>query len=244
MKIDIITTATIRPKLLEQTYSSFVENLLYPTNQYHLILNIDPIGDSKYTSEDVLLVAKNFFPNITCNIPAEPNLSKAVIWCWENIANSFVFFLEDDWLLNKDVGGIDVLLDILKAYPRLASIGFHRVGKEKMLAELVKGEWGSKEALERKFAYLTRISLNPVLIRSAFLKAAVPFMKDDVKPEVQIRVPIHPKIKKLKGQWKYGTYVGMGFEPLIEDTGRSWILKSGWKKTREDRFLYWKKTNV
>lgn len=237
-RIDIVTTATIRPKLLEKTYSSFTSKLLKPVDRFHLIINIDPIGESKYAVDDVIVVAKNYFKDITINTPKEPNLSKAVIWCWKNIVSDFVFFLEDDWKLNKEVD-INILLGLLKKNPGLASIGLNQLEKEKMVKELVPGEWKSTAALARKFAYLIRISLNPVLIRGEYLRAVVPHMWKNYKPESQLRQPAHPEMKKIKSLWKFVSYVGLGFEPVMEDIGRVWMQKSKWKRAKKGRFLYW-----
>ena len=40
-KIDIVTTATVRPEILERTYASFCRNLFGEQDRYRLIINID-----------------------------------------------------------------------------------------------------------------------------------------------------------------------------------------------------------
>ena len=49
MKIDITTSATIRPGLLHTTLSSFRDNLLNTNHDYRLIINVDPAGEKDKT---------------------------------------------------------------------------------------------------------------------------------------------------------------------------------------------------
>ena len=63
IKIDLILIATLRPEILEITLNSFYHKLLKNFN-VRLIVNVDPIGDTRYTQQDVINICKKYFPNI------------------------------------------------------------------------------------------------------------------------------------------------------------------------------------
>ncbi|MHA2023952.1 MAG: hypothetical protein ACTSWQ_09860 [Candidatus Thorarchaeota archaeon] len=239
--VDVVTTATVRPKLLDQTYTVFKKNLLHPKTRFRLVINIDPVGNPEYTPDDVLKVAKSHFDEVIYNVPSKPNLSRAVIWCWEHVRSKIFFYLEDDWKLFEPIN-FDELAHILLNNCDLASIGLNQLEKERMVKELVPGEWKDPLAIQRKFAYLIRISLNPVLIRKEFAEKAVKYMISTYKPESQLRQPICRPMRILTNQWRYGVYIGRkGFAPVIADTGREWMEASGWKREKKDGFLCWAK---
>ena len=81
MKLNIITTATVRPKILNNTYDNFKKNINFGED-IKLIINIDPIGETqKYNQNSVLKIAKKHFKNINYNLSGTPSFSKAVKWC-------------------------------------------------------------------------------------------------------------------------------------------------------------------
>jgi hypothetical protein len=102
-KIDISMTALFRGKILEQTLSSFCENLFFDEHfSYRLIVNVDPIG--KYTIENIKdIISKYFGNNYIINTPSEANLARAVKWSMSNTESKYIFHLEDDWKLLKKV---------------------------------------------------------------------------------------------------------------------------------------------
>ncbi len=82
MKIDITTSATIRPSLLNKTLSSFCSNMFIDAHDYRLIINVDPIGDST-SADEVLDVARSHFNEVVYRKPDVPCFADAVIWCWK-----------------------------------------------------------------------------------------------------------------------------------------------------------------
>jgi len=80
MKINIITTATIRPKVLNNTYRSFFDKIKIP-KETKLIINIDKIGETnKYDENSVLKICKRYFnkDQIKYNISEKPSFANAV----------------------------------------------------------------------------------------------------------------------------------------------------------------------
>lgn len=239
MKIDVATTATVRPDLLDKVYASFTKSFLTPRDRFRLVLNVDPIGDDKYTVQDVIDVGKTYFDECVINTPKEPNLSKAVKWCFENVENEYVFYLEDDWILHADVK-LEKMISILERNSHLHSLGLNKMEKEAFLGQLKKGQWKNVEAIERHYAYIQRISLNPVLIKRDFVNRAAKLIRTNYKPESQLRQP-NSAMKKVIGKGKFASYISeeAGYAPILIDVGASWAVKSKWKKKKKNGFLFW-----
>ena len=113
--IDIVTTATIRPEILDKTYKSFVDNLFLDRSCFRLIINVDPAGDKHRTQQDVLNIAKKYFSDIIYNFPIDPCFTKSVKWLWANTQSTYVFHLEDDWTINQRID-INDMISILDKY--------------------------------------------------------------------------------------------------------------------------------
>ncbi len=129
MNLCVTTTAMPRPELIEQTYKSFVDNLIgINWDITPLIINIDSFPDKK--NEDKILqvkeVCEKYFKNIQYNVSGVSNFSLALKTIWSSVDSSFVLNLEDDWELRKkihisDIAEIfdknDVDQVALRAYP-------------------------------------------------------------------------------------------------------------------------------
>ncbi|MCK5604584.1 hypothetical protein KAR91_22035 [Candidatus Pacearchaeota archaeon] len=213
--IDIITTATVRPKILRNTYRSFVDNMIDPT-KCRLIINIDQIGEDVHPTE-VLDVAEEFFPNIVHRFAETPSFVKAVIWCWKQTYNEFVLHLEDDWLLQSKVD-VKEMIEIHKDEYCLASL--------KLSKQPIRPTDFSKR---RKFVWEDRISLNPNLIKKRFINNICPLMTEDKNPEKQIREN-NPVMKTELQKWRFGIYTGCGYTSSVKDVGRPWMEKTNFKK--------------
>lgn len=127
--IDIITTATLRPKILDYTLNSFCEKMLKEQSRYRLIINIDPIGEN-IKPKEVLKVAEKYFDNIIYNIPDKPCFTKAVIWCWSQIKYEYLFNLEDDWELLIPIN-IDSMITILDNHPDMSGLRLNKENTKK-----------------------------------------------------------------------------------------------------------------
>jgi len=244
--IDVATTATLRPKLLEKTYASFTKKLLHPKERFRLIINIDPIGSPRYNFQDVLAVAEKYFDTVVVNVPAKPNLSKAVKWCFSMVESEYVFWLEDDWRMisKQDIGD---MINILDSNGHLYSIGLNRLEYKDYFHEFTAEDRveAPEIMMQRRYAHIERISLNPVLIRKSFAKAAGKLLRTDYKPESQIRTP-NSAMKKVIGKGKFASYITgpYPFVPMIEDIGREWMAQNNYKRAKKDGFLFWKEGKV
>lgn len=205
--ISVTTTAMLRPKLLDQTYASFQKNLIgLDFKQTSLFLNIDPLpvgGDPNA----VVKVAQKYFGNVVYHIATEPNFAKAVKWCWNAADTDYVFHIEDDWLLTETVP-IKHLLAKLER-PNIFQV------------------------VLRAFPEQYGLALVCHLSKRYFYKTFARKLRDDVNPEVQMRLE-EPRGLHTGQQWRplewlpdeipirqnNADWTG---KVVLRDLGREWI---------------------
>jgi hypothetical protein len=123
--IDITMTACIRSKIIEKTLVSFKEKL-FKNHPTRLIINIDPVGEVDYRSNIIdRLIHLGVVDDIVWRFPEEPDFPKAFKWVWEQATSNYIFHLEDDWELLRDVD-LNEIIAMLEKYPDLALIRFPR----------------------------------------------------------------------------------------------------------------------
>lgn len=220
--IDITMIATVRPEILRITLESFCQNMLTDRSRYRLIINIDPIGEDT-KPKFVLKVAQEYFDNIVHRYSTTPGFTNAVIWTWKQVRSDYVFNLQDDFKLLKPIS-IDSMIEILEKNPKLASL------------RLNKNETPVNNG-DTEFTICPRISLNPILFKSEFIKGVVPLMTPDANPEKQLR----PSLKSERGRfirnWEHGIYIKDSRSRIVDDIGRKWMSNSVYKK--ETGFTKW-----
>lgn len=223
-KIDITTTATIRPSLLDDTFSSFRKNMLTDEYKYRLIINIDPIGED-LKRKFVLKVAEKYFDEIICNYPATPGFTKAVIWCWSQTQSDFIFHLEEDWKLLTKIN-IDYMIEILESNKSLVSL---RLNKE--------NTGSSKHSNKFGFIYHPKISLNPTLFKGDFIRNIFPLMEINKNPEKQLRITNKTPVGRYLKDFNHGIYTKDSDQIVVLDIGRNWMDNSKFKKVTG--FMEW-----
>lgn len=106
--ISFTTTSLNRPEILEKTFSSFTNNIKdIDFKQCQLFINIDPIPNDQ--RENCIEICKKFFGECFINLPDSPNFTKALNWCWKKANTDWIFHLEDDWLLLKEINLVDLI---------------------------------------------------------------------------------------------------------------------------------------
>jgi hypothetical protein len=65
--LNILMTAAIKPEVVGLTLKSFCNKFLNQFKKVRLIVNIDPIGDEQYSSNDVLSVYYKYINNVVYN---------------------------------------------------------------------------------------------------------------------------------------------------------------------------------
>ncbi len=218
--IQVTCTACIRPKLLEITLSSFNEGFLNQFKRKELFINIDPIGDRKSNANEVLAVCYKYFDTVTFNTPSTGNFSRAAKWVWEQVNSEYFLHLEDDWLLNKTISK-DKIVRVLFSSDNIGSVRLNR-----------------ERSIENK--KLKKISLNPTLIKTAYIKQALDLYNEALDPEKQLSIP---PLSKYLENWSHLAYGDKKDEHLeggfVTDIGKYWRKAEGLTKRIHENQSSW-----
>ena len=239
--IEIVTTAVGRTEILHETYSSFKEHL-FKDHPVRLIINIDPVGPD--SQEDVLKVAKKFFPVHRVRMPEEPWFPAAFKWAWEQASAEFVFHLEDDWKLLREVD-LGHMLEVMKGNPKLAHLRLHWRG----IGEIAKCwkftfPWnGSYFECPSENVKEVGFCGHPSLLRGKFVRDIAALLQTESNPEKQFhynRTVVNEVVK-----WDYGVYGQQNARQTVIDIGRRWINQSEWRKEGTRAFFRrWEKRDA
>lgn len=237
--IDIVMTATIRPRVVYETLSSFCENVFLKSEDFRLIINIDPVGENVHP-EEVVNVCKSFFKDVVYNVPETANFAKAVMWVWKTSESDVVFHLEDDWLVTSEVD-IYSMIGILKKDKSIANL---RLSKYDIPDKQVVRLWKAFYTYTGNGYFVTsknnQFGLNPMLLKREFIQEALPLMSESSNPEKQFRPSSNEKMNKLINKWNYGLFGKPGSKALVVDNGLKWRQKMGFDKPKTS-FLTWEK---
>lgn len=252
--VDVTTTATLRPEILGKTYSSFRTNLLKPgLAKYRCVLNVDPIGED-ISSEEVIKVAKAFFPHIVNNVPETPNFSMALRWCWEHTEAEYIFNLEDDWEMMKPLDLID-MLNIMDEHPNLAHLRLSMFPTKTLPEGSLKGsglclrQWNRYIPWNGRFFEVPREKIfqlgysgNPSLMRGEFVRSIAQFFHPRLCPEKTLKGGFD-SIRREISKWRFGAYHEFKDKAprTIRDHGRQWREKHDFYKDRNMYFSTWER---
>ena len=217
------TTATIRPSLLDTTYSSFCSNLKgVDFKSSKLIINIDPLPEFQTNKiDEVLKVANKYFGNVIYNTPNVANFPLALKWIWSNVDTEYSFNLEDDWILKKTVN-IRNLITTLESSKRAIGVSLNAYTFN-----------------ANKF----RFRLSPCILEGNWVRKVYPYLNGKMCPEQQIRKTIPKSL--IKPMLNYPPYSSKeGGVKIVTDTGRKWREKRNLHRNdngTKTGFTTWKK---
>lgn len=195
--LDFTTPATIRPDILDQTYSSFHKNLQgVDFKQSRLLINIDPLPQGEISRiPEMIKVAQKYFGTVEANRPKIANFSRAINWLWTKANRDFIFHLEDDWELMRPV-------DLGEAMQLM---------RDKPFLQQVRLRWKKSN----KFVY----GYAPCLIRRKMYEAVAGKLSKLADPEKQLqdyrKMGIFPAVVGT-------TVIGWPDKIVIRDIGREW----------------------
>ena len=222
--LDITTTAAIRPDLFRKTLKSFTEKLFINQKDYRFILNVDPIWEDLDPME-MVDIAYKFFDNVVYNIPDKPNFAQACKWCWSNTISEFIFHLEDDWTISKNIN--------------IGSLLLHMINNDDMMSlRLPKLSLNNLKSNDTKRGFIIhhKLMLNPTIFRGSFIRSISKKMNTIDNPEKQLR-----KVFKLSNSQLAGIFCGSGCGEYIKHNGRHWQRLSNYKKVKGSNFITWEK---
>jgi hypothetical protein len=239
--IDITMTAVLRPKILNKTLQSIIENVVDNIDRFRLVINIDPVGQD-IDPMRVIGIAKSYFPNVKWNIPYEPSFPRAVKWVWSQSDSPFIFHWEDDVKILRKINVNDMIRILLK-YDTLSSLRLYRDRTPRAKSfHTFSCKWRyNADGFYMASDWRKQFGLNPILIKRQFIDQALPRMRDDINPEKQFRESqeyMRPVIK----EWRYGLYTKPGEARLVDGRqGQIWKNQVGWDKPEGVTFTKWVK---
>ena len=224
--IEITTTAVGRAEILRKTYSSFKENL-FKDHPVRLIINIDPVGPDD--PKKVLAVAEEFFPIHKVRMPEEAWFPSAFKWAWEQTSTEYVFNLEDDWVLLREID-LEDMLRVMKDNPKLAHLRLHwRPIANRAKCWKFFFDWnGSYFECPSKAIREVGFCGHPSLLRGEFVRDTAALLQIESNPEKQYHY--NRSVVNEVDKWDYGVYGQQNTRQTILDIGRAWINQSNWRK--------------
>ena len=221
MDLVVVTTATIRPDILKQTYQSFSDNIIdIDFKKLKLFLNIDPLPKAKIGEIDaVVSVAESFFGEVILNTPERASYPRAVKWLWGKASNhQYIFDLQDDWVLNQEIKIIDAVRKITGRAKgvTLNSYNFKR--------------WPDL------------LCMSPTIFTGEYIRKVVKHLKDDISPERYLRhITKHP-LRIANHMIGYTAKYPSPETIIVSDIGREWMKNNKQKKHNPSgKFTTWEK---
>ena len=217
--VTFTTTAVNRPEILERTYQSFSTHIKnFDVSQCTLVINIDPLPEADNRNR-VVEVANKYFSSVIYNCPDEPNFTRAYNWIFSNASTSFIFNLEDDWIMNEELD-IDIIRKKFTKHPNL------------------------KQFVLRAYPYTYySCPLSPSIMHSSMYKAIAGNLDESINPEIQLRhynFGLHfPTKKKIENKGFFDIHPKTN-RVIVQDIGRDWIKKTEFKKPEKKcNFTSW-----
>lgn len=223
IKLDFTTTAMARPDIVDKTYESFNKNLKgINLKDCRLFINIDPLPTNVDRNE-VTKISEKYFSVVIPNYPDKPNYTAAYNWIWSNADSEFIFNLEDDWELLREIS-IKELLEYFKKYPSLMEVAL------------------------RAYSYKYRACpTSPSIMHRRYYKAVAGKLDEKINPEVQLRgknFGIEMPSPRFKISWK-GKIIAYPEQEneesiILKDIGRLWLDKTNFRRPKnKSGFTTW-----
>ena len=251
MKFDIACTATLRPELLEKTLSSFNKNLFNNNiGKYRLIINIDLVGaDNKREKlSEVLEVINHFnFNRVILRWSDNPNFATAWFWVMSMTTEAYVFYLEEDWLLLRNVN-LRKMINLFEEDNTLAHLRLSAFpSSERSLKSWNKFTYwnGSYFSVEEDDKFSIGWSGHPSMNKTNFLRQAISQMNYASNPEKQIKGKRYPcRMNNILLEHSFGVFIKPSEKKQIVDIGRKWMVENGFKKSGNKAFFtQWEKVS-
>ena len=243
MRIDIATTATWRPELLEETLDSFFTNLFSSLNaEYRMVINVDPVGSDEDQCGEIKKVVSKYFKSFKINRTNKPSFPKAFRTVWSLCNAPLVFNLEEDWVLNYKLD-FPKILEIMENNVSLAHL---RLSAFRSTEGHIKC-WNHFFPWNGEFFECKREDIgsvgwcgHPSLNRISFVKGALGRIDPNFNPEKQIKGRF---MGDFLIKWRFGIYSHQNHPALIKDIGRPWMAKNKWRKAggNDQHFTMWEK---
>ena len=257
MKIDVCMIGVVRPSMIEETLDSLIDNMLNENHEYRMIVNIDPVGERGKTQDDVIKVISSygFFAPILVRTPDKPSVVNAVKWVLNQAESDFVIFKEDDIKILEPLY-LDTMIEVLKKNPKLSSLHTDKWGTALDHPRTIEDgkkiirsgfEWNlKKQGFYLATQWHRAYSFLPNLTKIEFVKEAVKYIRPRIgqSPTNIIKGKagdVDGTLFKFLSSWDYGYWTCPDRPKQIEDLGKEWKQKRGWKKPSRGVWQTWVK---
>lgn len=232
----VMTPATLRPDILDRTYSSFYKNMFEEFKRpLSLVINIDPIGDTGARVAMERVIRQYFVlqlrSQVCFNHPPQPSFPRAFLWLWNIVmrcTSDYAFYLEDDWELLQCVD-LERMVTVMENNPSLATLRlpFTPIGLNEYKSWGHLFPWVGDYF---KCPYESKRSIgwcgHPGLVNVAFMRDVMSLLRDDACPERQMKG--NPdrdyEMFNLINKWDFGVYGFPGESEYVRDIGRQWRI--------------------
>lgn len=241
-KVLVTITATKRMDVLYRTLSSMMENLLW-RSECDAIVNVDPVGFETDNVQRVLKLVELFLPVLASREALQPHFGSAFFSTWSMAAQhhedyDYVFNLEDDWELTKDLE----IRDMVKILKEEWDLALLRLPQFKSTEKEMKNwnlffPWNGKyfecpDELRKTAGFCG----HPSLIKMEFVRNCAPHINPTLNPEKQFHGDNAPLLNEVM-KWRYGVYGKPNDRPYIKDLGREWMVKNNYRKVGDKAFF-------
>lgn len=245
MKIDILMIGVIRPKVIEETTISLLENVLNDNHEYRLIVNIDPVGETNHTQMDCIKILKKYFKEVHHHCPNSPSVNNAWKWVMKNSETKYMWFKEDDIKILRKVD-LDDMIRIMDKNPKLSMLMMDKHGtlpnhqrtlsEKKILRSTMEFEYTGDNWYKAPH-WFRAAGITSTFVKKDFLLPCLKHFKDDRSPNNTIKGKQtirtgqkNTNIAPFLRQWDYGYYQTPNAGKHFIDVGKEWRAKLGYEK--------------
>ena len=191
------------------------------------------------------MVARKYFDQVLYNVPEKPNFSKAFKWIFRQSQSKFVFHLEDDWELLRDVDLYDMLA-IMERRPELATLRLpYRISTHNSKNWTTFFDFDGEIFMcpeEKKVS--VGYCGHPSLVRGEFIRTCAALVNPNKNPEKEFHPGGPYSILSEVVQYNYGVYQKPDEKEYVKDIGRHWLINTKWRKRGIKAFFNeWEKVN-
>lgn len=239
MRIDIAMTAALRPDVIRRTLQSLKNNITGA--ELNLIVDIAPVGDKRFTQENVVDVIKEYFPDAGIRVCSVSLQAEALKWTWDMVGTPYFLQWEDDWLLEAHLD-LTPVIGFMNGWTDSGLVLFDRSDKSVLNHPGYKGKFryiydGFWERTEEK-----SLGGPPALVRKAYADEVCDIIDDKTCLDILTH---EQKAQEILNRWRVCHYA-LPSGGFVHDIGKPWMKEHGLKRIkRTDKGVLWvKEENV
>ncbi|WP_428645386.1 hypothetical protein [Roseibium sp.] len=238
-RIDVTLVSGARPGLLKQTLEDFSAKLFKNFSLQTLYVNIDPFEGGREEVEACEAICREYFPAIVARKPETSHFTRAVKWLWSQPAADWFFHLEDDWILNREIGEAEFRTAQKRKVTQVSLMtkeknwGYRSFFHYEPGRKVILGKDIGKGLNKKRPIFTT----SPSFLQKDFAKRCAELMDDGLDPEKQLNY-LNPELNAYTARFR-NHFIGARREFVAEDIGRTHRDARGITKTVVDGNSVW-----